>query len=174
MKPIIEYSDFRQYMRDFYEERKLRHVFSWREFSKNAGFTSSSYMKVVCDGKSNLSRIGVERTGQAMGLVGFEMDYFRAMVKFGQETDDEKKKVAYAEMLAIAKEHKVRVIEGDLFETVTSCLRELMSRSVSILRRSVRSVPVIRCPAVMATRVSYPVFYPGKTCRSCPVANRSF
>ena len=87
MKAIIEYSDFRKYMRDFYEERKLRHVFSWREFSKAAGFTSSSYMKVVCDGKSNLSRIGVERTGQAMGLVGFEMDYFRAMVNFGQETD---------------------------------------------------------------------------------------
>ena len=129
MKPIIEYSDFRKYMRDFYEERKLRHVFSWREFSKSAGFTSSSYMKVVCDGKSNLSRIGVERTGQAMGLVGFEMDYFRAMVKFGQETDDAKKKAAYEEMLAIAKEHKVRVIESDLFDFYESwknpVLREL-------------------------------------------------
>ena len=116
MKAIIEYSDFRKYMRDFYEERKLRHVFSWREFSKAAGFTSSSYMKVVCDGKSNLSRIGIERTGQAMGLVGFEMDYFRAMVNFGQETDETKKKAAYEEMLSIAKIHKVRVIEGELFK----------------------------------------------------------
>ena len=59
MKPIVEYSDFRQYMLDYYEERKRRSVFSWREFSKIAGFTSSSYMKVVCDGKSKLSRIGV-------------------------------------------------------------------------------------------------------------------
>ena len=129
MKAIIEYSDFRKYMRDFYEERKLRHVFSWREFSKAAGFTSSSYMKVVCDGKSNLSRIGVERTGQAMGLVGFEMDYFRAMVNFGQETDEAQKKAAYEEMLSIAKIHKVRVIEGDLFEFYESwrnpVLREL-------------------------------------------------
>jgi len=129
MKPIIEYTDFRKYMKDFYEERKLRHVFSWREFSKNAGFTSSSYMKVVCDGKSNLSRIGVERTGQAMGLVGFEMDYFRAMVKFGQETDDAKKKSAYEEMLAIARVHKVRVVESDLFDFYESwknpVLREL-------------------------------------------------
>ena len=116
MKPIIEYSDFRKYMLDFYEERKLRHVFSWREFSKSAGFTSSSYMKVVCDGKSNLSRIGIERTGQAMGLVGFEMDYFRAMVNFGQETDDAKKKAAYEEMRTIAKTHKVRVVESELFD----------------------------------------------------------
>jgi uncharacterized protein (TIGR02147 family) len=116
-------------MRDFYEERKLRHVFSWREFSKAAGFSSSSYMKVVCDGKSNLSRIGIERTGQAMGLVGFEMDYFRAMVNFGQETDETKKKAAYEEMLSIAKIHKVRIIEGDLFEFYESwrnpVLREL-------------------------------------------------
>ena len=129
LKSIIEYSDFRKYMRDFYEERKLRHVFSWREFSKAAGFSSSSYMKVVCDGKSNLSRIGIERTGQAMGLVGFEMDYFRAMVNFGQETDETKKKAAYEEMLSIAKIHKVRIIEGDLFEFYESwrnpVLREL-------------------------------------------------
>ena len=116
MKPIVEYSDFRQYMLDYYEERKRRSVFSWREFSKIAGFTSSSYMKVVCDGKSKLSRIGVERTGAAMGLVGFEMEYFRAMVEFGQASTEEKKKAAYQNMLAIAKVHKVRVLEGDLFE----------------------------------------------------------
>ena len=116
MKPIIEYSDFRQYMLDYYEERKRRSVFSWREFSKIAGFTSSSYMKVVCDGKSKLSRVGVERTGAAMGLVGFEMEYFRAMVEFGQAEIEEKKKAAYERMLAIAKVHKVRVLEGDLFE----------------------------------------------------------
>lgn len=116
MKPIVEYSDFRQYMLDYYEERKRRSVFSWREFSRIAGFTSSSYMKVVCDGKSKLSRIGVERTGAAMGLVGFEMEYFRAMVEFGQAATEEKKKAAYENMLAIAKIHKVRVLEGDLFE----------------------------------------------------------
>ena len=116
MKPIVEYSDFRQYMLDYYEERKRRSVFSWREFSKIAGFTSSSYMKVVCDGKSKLSRVGVERTGAAMGLVGFEMEYFRAMVEFGQAATEEKKKAAYENMLAIAKVHKVRVLEGDLFE----------------------------------------------------------
>ena len=115
MKPIVEYTDFRKYMRDFYEDRKLRSAFSWREFSKNAGFSSPSYMKVVCDGKSKLSRIGVERTGAAMGLTGFEMDYFRAMVKFGQAETEEKKKAAYEEMLSIAKTYNVRTLEGDLF-----------------------------------------------------------
>jgi uncharacterized protein (TIGR02147 family) len=116
MKPIVEYSDFRKYMLDFYEERKRCSAFSWREFSKIAGFSSPSYMKVVCDGNSKLSRIGVERTGAAMGLAGFEMDYFRAMVKFGQAEVESKKVAAYEEMLSIAKVYKVRVLEGDLFE----------------------------------------------------------
>ncbi|MBR6854073.1 MAG: TIGR02147 family protein [Fibrobacter sp.] len=116
MKPIVEYSDFRKYMRDFYEDRKLRSAFSWREFSKNAGFSSPSYMKVVCDGKSKLSRIGVERTGAAMGLSGFEMDYFRAMVQFGQAETEEKKTAAYKKMIAIAKTYKVRTLEGELFQ----------------------------------------------------------
>jgi uncharacterized protein (TIGR02147 family) len=116
MKPIVEYSDFRQYMRDYYEERKRCSVFSWREFSKVAGFTSSSYMKVVCDGKSKLSRVGVERTGAAMGLVGFEMEYFRAMVEYGQAEAEAKKKAAYEKMLSVARTHKVRVMEGELFE----------------------------------------------------------
>ena len=115
MKPIIEYSNFRQYLLDYYEERKRVSAFSWREFSKVAGFTSSSYMKVVCDGKSKLSKIGVERVATAIGLTGFELDYFRAMVKFGQAANEETKKAAYRDMLAIAKVHKVRVLEGDLF-----------------------------------------------------------
>ena len=116
MNPIVEYSDFRKYMRDFYEDRKLRSAFSWREFSKNAGFSSASYMKGVCDGKSKLSRIGVERTGAAMGLSGFEMDYFRAMVQFGQAETEEKKTEAYKKMIAIAKTYKVRTLEGELFQ----------------------------------------------------------
>ena len=115
MKPIIEYSDFRQYMRDYYEERKRRSAFSWREFSKITGFSSCSYMKVVCDGKSKLSKIGVERVGAAMGLAGFEMEYFRAMVQYGQAESAEAKKDAFRKMLAVAKVHKVRVLEGDLF-----------------------------------------------------------
>ena len=129
MKPIVEYTDFRLYMRDFYEERKRCSAFSWREFSKVAGFSSPSYMKVVCDGKSKLSRIGVERTGAAMGLSGFEMDYFRAMVVFGQAETEEKKVEAYEKMLAMAKSYKVRVLEGVLFEYYESwrnpVLREL-------------------------------------------------
>ena len=51
-----------------------------------------------------------------MGLSGFEMDYFREMVVFGQAESEDKKKETYERMLTMAKAHKVRVLEGDLFE----------------------------------------------------------
>ena len=154
MKPIVEYSDFRQYMLDYYEERKRRSVFSWREFSKIAGFTSSSYMKVVCDGKSKLSRIGVERTGAAMGLVGFEMEYFRAMVEFGQAATEEKKKAAYENMLAIAKVHKVRVLEGDLFEFYDSWQNPVVRELAPLMPGATPGEIAKKCyPEISATEV---------------------
>ena len=154
MKPIIEYSDFRQYMRDYYEERKRRSVFSWREFSKIAGFTSSSYMKVVCDGKSKLSRIGVERTGTAMGLAGFEMEYFRAMVEYGQAATEAKKKAAYEKMLGIAKVHKVRVMEGDLFEFYDSWQNPVVRELAPLMRGATPGEMAKACyPEVTAAEV---------------------
>ncbi len=128
MKPITEYQDYRQLMRDFYEERK-KSAYTWREFSKAAGFSSPSYLKLVCDGKSSLSRVGVPCVAAAMDLSGFEYDYFALLVDFGNAKDDEKKRVIFAEMNRIAKEHKVRVLEADTFayyeSAVNSIVREL-------------------------------------------------
>ena len=128
MKPITEYQDYRRYMRDFYEEQK-KSGFTWREFSKDAGFASPSYLKLVCEGKSSLSRVGLPRVACAMKLSGYERTYFEKMVEFGNATNDEKKKAAFAELNRIAKEQKARVIDADTFayyeSAVNSIVREL-------------------------------------------------
>ena len=116
MKPITEYKDYRLYMQDFYEERKRTSAFSWREFSKLAGFKSPVYLKLVCEGKSSLSFVKMEQVAHAMGLVGHEFAYFTQMVKFGNATKDSVKKEALIEMQKIAMEHKVRVLDAESFE----------------------------------------------------------
>jgi hypothetical protein, TIGR02147 len=70
-------------------------------------------MKLVCEGKSGLSKTGVERAADAMDLVGAEREYFRQLVKFGQAKKDADKKAAYTEMKEIACARKVRVLEGE-------------------------------------------------------------
>ena len=128
MKPITDYQDYRRYMQDFYEEHK-KSGFTWREFSKDAGFASPSYLKLVCEGKSSLSRVGVPRVAKAMNLSGFEFAYFENMVEYGNATNDEKKNAAFTELMRLAKEKKARVIDADMFNyyesAINSIVREL-------------------------------------------------
>ncbi|WP_405326890.1 TIGR02147 family protein [Fibrobacter sp.] len=129
MKPITEYQDYRMYMRDFYEERKRSSLFSWREFSKLAGFTSPNFMQLVCEGKSRLSKTGVEKVADAMGLAGADRDYFFAMERFGDARSDSMKLQAFNEMQKIAKENRLRVVDAEAFKYfeswVNPVLREL-------------------------------------------------
>lgn len=129
MKQITEYQDYRKYMLDYFDWRKKSSAFSWREFSKLAGFSSPSYLKLVCDGKSSLSRVGVPLVTAAMGLNEFECEYFKLMVEFTNAKDDDKKKEAFLKMKGLANEQRARVLDADAFDyyesAVNSVVREL-------------------------------------------------
>jgi len=116
MKPITEYKDYYSLIKDFYEDQKRTSYFSWREFAKLAGFSSPTYLRLVSEGKSKLSRGSMNRMISAMGLVGFEVDYFKALVNFCNAKDDESKMPYWKEMRRIALEYKVRVVDKEAVE----------------------------------------------------------
>ena len=116
MKPITECKDYRKYMQDFYDERKRTGAFSWREFSKLAGFASPTYLKLVCEGKSGLSKVKMKQVSKAMGLTGYEEEYFSLLVVLAKATKDADKKEALLKMEKIATEHKARVVDSDAFQ----------------------------------------------------------
>ena len=129
MKPVTEYQDYHALIKDFYEERKRCSAFSWREFARIAGFSSSSYLRLVSEGKTNLSRVTVDRVASAMELAGYEVTYFRALVNFNNAKTDASKLTFLKEMQSIAMEHKVRVVDKDVIEYYdgwkNSVIREL-------------------------------------------------
>jgi uncharacterized protein (TIGR02147 family) len=84
MKPVISYLDFREYLRDFYLEKKKTAGFSFREFAKIAGFSSPVFIKLVIDGKANLAQSSAAKLCNAMGLKNNERHYFKNLIKFGQ------------------------------------------------------------------------------------------
>ena len=115
MKPITEYHDYRTYMRDFYEERKRVSYFTWRQFASLAGFVSPTYLKLVCDGKTRLSKPGIEKVARAMGLEGFDYTYFGLLVKFGNAKNAVEKEAALRELEREARLIKVRIVDADAF-----------------------------------------------------------
>ena len=94
MKPLEHYCDYRQYLMDYYEERKKAHsFFSYRYFARKAGLKSSSLIQEVMAGKRNLTEITLTGVLQGLGLKGRQADFFRALCNFNQaKTAPEKNK----------------------------------------------------------------------------------
>ncbi len=82
MKDILEYTSYRQYIADYYADKKAKSAFTWQEFTRAAGFSSPVHLKYASEGKLNLSDAAALRVAQAMHLAGYEQDYFCEMVKF--------------------------------------------------------------------------------------------
>lgn len=115
MKDVLEYTSYRQYIADYYADKKAKSAFTWQEFAKKAGFSSPVYLKYVSEGRFNLSENAVARVTAAMSLLDYEQEYFREMVKFDHAKTDEEKKIFFGKMLAIAAAHKVKIIEADSY-----------------------------------------------------------
>lgn len=131
MKEIVEYTDYRKFIQDYYEERKRSSVFSWQKFAQDAGFSSAVFLQYVCEGKKNLSVGSAGSVANAMGLVGFEYEYFVLMVSYAHAKSNEAKKAAFEERCALANAHKVRVLGDEEFKYFkswkNSVIRELAS-----------------------------------------------
>ncbi len=129
MKDIVEYTDYRKYIQDYYDERKRTSAFSWHAFAQKAGFSSDVYLKYVCEGKKNLSVGSAGSVANAMGLAGFEQTYFVLMVSYAHAKGDAAKRAAFEERCALAQAHKVRVLGNDEFDYYkswkNSVIREL-------------------------------------------------
>ena len=115
MKEILEYTSYRQYIADYYADKKASSAFTWQTFATEAGFSSRVYLKYVSEGRFNLSDSATARVADAMRLVDYEREYFTEMVKFDHAKTDAEKKAAFNKMLAIADAHKAKILEGDAF-----------------------------------------------------------
>lgn len=144
MAPIIEYIDYRKYIRDFYDERKARIGFSWAAFAKLANISSPVFLQYVCEGKKNLSESTAPQVAAAMRLAGFEATYFQLLVQYGNAKNTESKKKTLESITELAKIHKVRSVAADEFEFFkswkNSLIRELAPAMPEATPRQIASV----------------------------------
>jgi uncharacterized protein (TIGR02147 family) len=99
MNKIYAYSDYRKFIKDFYELKKATESsFSFRHIAKKAGINSSGYYPQVLQGKRDLTRATILKTSIALGLRDEEAEYFENLVLFNQ-AKTLKKKNQYFERL---------------------------------------------------------------------------
>ncbi len=86
------FTDYRQFLREFYEFRRRQtrtslRPYSYATFAAAADIKSPNYLKLIIDGQRNLSRDMAYRFAKAMGLGREDSDEFVALVDFTQATD---------------------------------------------------------------------------------------
>lgn len=89
---IGAYTDYRHYLRDFYDyKRELTKTslrpYSYATFAASADIKSPNYLKLIIDGQRNLSREMAVKFSKALSLSKEELEEFIALVEFTQATE---------------------------------------------------------------------------------------
>lgn len=155
MRPIVEYTDYRRAILDYYEDRKRVSSFTWRDFAKKAGFTSAVYLKYVGEGKKNLSAEGAVQTAAAMGLDGYERDYFGLLVEYAHAKNDDAKRGTFAKICALADSHRVKIVGKDDFKFFSSW-KNIVLREIAPAMPGAKPLEMAKMckPAITAAEVT--------------------
>ena len=121
MPNIFNYSDYRKFLADFYKEKKGNTPsFSYQNFSRQAGFTSKSFVFNVIKGKKNLSPASIVSLSEAMNLTKTEAAYFEKLVSMCQAITFKERAFFYEQLDTIRPQNteasNAKRIRQDQFE----------------------------------------------------------
>lgn len=99
---VFKYRDYREFLAAFYAHKKPSGL-SYRAFARLAGLGAPNYLKLVIDGKRNLSSETAERFAVACKLSGDAKEYFKLLVAFNQADTDEERNALHEQMSRFAR-----------------------------------------------------------------------
>ena len=112
MKSLFEYMNYREYLRDAYEDKKAKSSFySYRLFSQKAGFKSPNFLKLAMDGDRNLTKESSFRFSKAFGHNKREAEYFENLVFFNQSKTLEEKNAYLSKLMKYRIKTDLKKIE---------------------------------------------------------------
>lgn len=132
MVSIFNYVDYREFLKDFFQAKKSANPhFSFQVFAIQAGFKSRSYIKLVMDGKKNITEDSIEKINKVLGLKESAFNYFKDLVAFNQARTLHLRNVYFEKLLSYNKRTVARNILLQQYEYFTqwyhSSIREIIS-----------------------------------------------
>ncbi len=162
---LFDYLDYRQYLRDFYNHSKKTHAsFSFRDFSKKAGFKSPNFLKLVMEGDRNLTEDSLPPFMTGLGLNKQEQEFFRNLVFFNQAKSHERKDFYYQRLLQSRKFVELKPIHKDQYEYCSEWYH-------SVVRELVASSNFDGTPEWVSSQI-HPVVTPGQVQKSLSMLER--
>lgn len=94
---VFRYRNYREFLAAFYALRKSSGL-SYRGFAKAAGVGAPNYLKLVIEGRRNLSDAMAARFAKACRLNADATEYFKLLVAFNQAKTDEVRNELHARL----------------------------------------------------------------------------
>ena len=99
---IFEYSDYRQYLSDYYTQKKTTNSnYSHRLFASQAGLSSPSHLLMIIKGERNLSMKTIPKFSDGLKLSQKEKRFFELLVLYSQTEDLQMKAKYFGEIISI-------------------------------------------------------------------------
>jgi uncharacterized protein (TIGR02147 family) len=98
---IFAYLDYRLFLHDLIAELKRKKQYKVRSFAFKANLRTPGYMRMIIDGKRNLTMEVAQRFCRALEIRGREKEYFEKLVYYSHEKDPDLKKEYFNELLAL-------------------------------------------------------------------------
>ncbi len=117
MASVFDYSDYRQFIKDYYEQHKaVNPSFSYRYLAQKAGINSAPFYKFIIEGKRNLTKTTILKTCNALKLNDREAEYFENLVFFNQAKTINEKNYFFDRLIESQRHRSVAKIREDQFE----------------------------------------------------------
>ena len=129
---LYAYLDYRAFLREWYESAKHSgRAFSFRAFSKRAGFHSPNFFKLVMDGSRNLTEDSLAKFVIGLKLGKSEAEFFRNLIFFTQAKSHDEKNLFYRRLLQSREFSHLKSLEKNQYEYYSTwyhpVIRELIA-----------------------------------------------
>jgi uncharacterized protein (TIGR02147 family) len=111
---IFKYDDYRFFLKDYYEEQKVKfpEKFSYRYFSRKAGFATPNFLYLVINAKRNLTLDSATKVSKAISLRGQKHKYFETLVFFNQAKKNREKTKYFEKLISFKGYQSTRIVEN--------------------------------------------------------------
>lgn len=127
---LFGYLDYRRFLKDVSAELREKKQLNVRSFASQAGLKAPGYLKMVIDGKRNLTFKSTEKFCQALAISGKKKIYFEKLVLYNQTTDPNLKKNYLEELIKLLPRSSDFTLEkrhGRYFsQPYYVCIREMV------------------------------------------------
>jgi uncharacterized protein (TIGR02147 family) len=107
---VFRYRDYREFLAAFYAQGKAAGL-SYRGFARSAGLGAPNYLKLVIDGKRNLSEQMAGRFARACRLNEESTEYFKLLVAFSHAADDAERNALHERLTGFARFRSAQPLE---------------------------------------------------------------